>query len=98
MFSEYGNQRRTRIIDDEQLDAQGRDYVRALRTIYLALEEKGYDPVQQLAHYLLTDEPAYITAHRNARVLATRLERDEIIEAFVRFYIQNHPSMRGTGD
>ncbi len=98
MFSEHDDDRRTRIIDEEELYAGEDDHVRALRTIYLALEEKGYDPVQQLAHYLLTDEPAYITAHRNARVLATRLERDEIIESFVRFYVQNHPSMLQTED
>lgn len=58
--------------------------------VYQALQEKGYDPVRQLAYYLLTGEPAYITAHRNARSLITRLERDELIEALVRHYLASH--------
>jgi len=90
------NDRNTRIIDDEQVrcGTDKEDFEKSLRTIYIALQEKGYDPVQQLAHYLLTGEPAYITAHRNARSLTSHLERDEIIEEFVRFYVENHPAMR----
>ncbi len=91
----HNDERDTRIIRGDRLDEPERyDFVEILRQVYAALEERGYDPVQQLAHYLLTGEPAYITAHRNARALTAHLERDEVIEEIVRFYVKNHPSMR----
>lgn len=62
----------------------------ALLHIYRALQEKGYDPIRQIAYFLITGEPAYVTAHQNARALAAKLERDEVIEELVRFYLQNH--------
>jgi uncharacterized protein (UPF0297 family) len=58
-----------------------------LLRVYRALQEKGYDPIGQIAHYLLSGEPTYITGHQNARSLMTRLERDEIIAELVRAYI-----------
>nr|MBO2507777.1 hypothetical protein [Bacillota bacterium] len=61
----------------------------ALAAIYRALREKGYDPVRQIAHFLLTGEPTYITAHRDARSLAQRLERDEVIEELLRAYLED---------
>lgn len=61
----------------------------ALAAIYRALGEKGYDPVRQIAHFLLTGEPTYITAHRDARSLAQRLERDEVIEELLRAYLED---------
>jgi uncharacterized protein (UPF0297 family) len=66
------------------LDAEGRE---VLRMVFDALREKGYNPVRQLAYYLLSGEPAYITAHRNARALITRLERDELLEELVHHYM-----------
>lgn len=60
-----------------------------LLTVHRALQEKGYDPIRQIAHYLLTGEPAYITAHQNARALITQVERDEILEELVRFYLSH---------
>lgn len=58
-----------------------------LYEVYQALTEKGYSPVRQIAHYLLTGEPAYITTHRNARGLISRLEREEVLEEMVRHYL-----------
>ncbi len=58
-----------------------------LLLVHRALQEKGYDPIRQIAHYLLTGEPAYITAHRNARAVIARVERDELLEELVRFYL-----------
>lgn len=58
-----------------------------LLRVYRALQEKGYDPIGQIAHYLLSGEPTYITGYQNARTLMTRLERDEIIAELVRAYI-----------
>ncbi|MDI3316358.1 MAG: IreB family regulatory phosphoprotein [Bacillota bacterium] len=64
------------------------DLERILAEVYRALQEKGYDPIRQLAFYLLTGEPAYITAHRGARSLATKLERDEVLQFLLRHYLQ----------
>jgi uncharacterized protein (UPF0297 family) len=59
-----------------------------LRDVCLALQEKGYDPLDQIVGYLLSGDPAYITSHRNARVLIKRLERDRIMEELVRNYLE----------
>lgn len=55
-----------------------------------AMEEKGYDPINQLVGYLISGDPTYITSHNNARYLVRRRERDELLEEFVRFYLDNH--------
>lgn len=60
--------------------------------VYQALSEKGYDPVRQIAYYLVTGEPVYITTHKDARSLASRLERDEVIEELIRFYLSHSHS------
>lgn len=52
-----------------------------------ALEDKGYEPVNQLVGYLLSGDPTYITSHRNARNLIRRVERDEILEELVKAYV-----------
>lgn len=59
-----------------------------LNTVYEALLEKGYDPINQIAGYLLSGDPAYITSHKNARALVRQLERDELIEELVRSYLK----------
>ncbi len=56
-----------------------------------ALAEKGYDPLDQIVGYLLSGDPAYITSHRNARVLIRRLERDQILEELVRTFLSLKP-------
>jgi uncharacterized protein (UPF0297 family) len=58
-----------------------------LREVCIALQEKGYDPLDQIVGYLLSGDPAYITSHRNARVLIKRLERDQILEELVHSYL-----------
>ena len=69
-----------------ELDAEER---RILEAILAALRERGYDPARQLAHFLVTGEPAYITAHRGARVLAQKLDRIRVVEALVRAYVRS---------
>ncbi|MDQ7793156.1 MAG: IreB family regulatory phosphoprotein [bacterium] len=59
-----------------------------LTAVYEALREKGYNPVGQIASYLLTGDPAYITSHRNARVMIRGLERDALLEAVLRYYLE----------
>lgn len=58
--------------------------------VYKALQAKGYDPIAQLTGFILTGDPTYITSHDSARSLICRLERDEILEELVRFYVHNH--------
>lgn len=58
-----------------------------LRTVYQALLEKGYNPINQLVGYLLSGDPAYITSHQDARTLIRRLERDELLEELLKFYL-----------
>ncbi len=60
-----------------------------LLKIYEALEEKGYNPINQIVGYLLSGDPAYITSHKNARSLVRKLERDEFLEELVRYYIKS---------
>lgn len=59
-----------------------------LLEVVAALEERGYNPINQLVGYLLSGDPAYITSHRNARNLIRRLERDELLEELVRAYLE----------
>lgn len=58
-----------------------------LLQVYAALKEKGYNPVNQIVGYILSGDPTYITSHRNARSLISKLERDELLEEIVYFYI-----------
>ncbi len=58
--------------------------------VYGALQDKGYDPIAQLTGFILTGDPTYITSHNAARSLICRLERDEILEELVRYYVTHH--------
>jgi len=58
-----------------------------LAHVYRALQAKGYDPITQLVGFIMTGDPTYITSYNNARSLVCRLERDEILEEIVRFYV-----------
>lgn len=60
-----------------------------LQHVYSALQAKGYDPIAQLTGFILTGDPTYITSHDSARSLICRLERDEILEEIVRYYVSN---------
>ncbi len=55
--------------------------------VYNALQEKGYDPITQLVGYMISGDPTYITSYNGARSLICQLERDEIMEELVRFYV-----------
>lgn len=57
-------------------------------TVYKALEEKGYNPVNQIVGYILSGDPSYITSHLGARTAIRKLERDELLEEIVKFYIK----------
>ncbi len=59
-----------------------------LNTVYQSLKEKGYNPINQIVGYILSGDPTYITSHNNARAVIRRLERDEILEEVIRFYLE----------
>lgn len=58
--------------------------------VHASLEEKGYNPINQIVGYLLSGDPAYIPRHQDARHLIRKLERDEILEELVKFYIRKN--------
>jgi len=58
-------------------------------SVFDALKEKGYNPINQIVGYILSGDPSYITAHNDARKLILKLERDEILEELVRFYVKD---------
>ena len=58
-----------------------------ISSVYGALKERGYDPINQLVGYIMSGDPTYVTSHNNARYLIRRLERDVILEELVRFYL-----------
>ena len=60
---------------------------RILRTVFDALKEKGYNPVNQIVGYLLTEDPTYITNYNNARSMICKLDRDELLQERVRCYL-----------
>ncbi|MFD1677748.1 IreB family regulatory phosphoprotein [Alicyclobacillus fodiniaquatilis] len=62
----------------------------AFQVAYRALKEKGYNPIYQLAGYLISGDPAYITSHLDARNTIRRIERDDLIEELVRAYADLH--------
>lgn len=60
-----------------------------MQLVYGALEEKGYNPVNQLVGYILSEDPTYITTYKNARSLIRRIDRDDLLQALVRDYVRN---------
>ena len=60
-----------------------------LRTVYDALSEKGYNPINQIVGYLLTEDPTYITNYNGARSMICKLDRDELLQELVQCYLSN---------
>lgn len=60
-----------------------------MEEVYKALSEKGYNPVNQMVGYIMSGDPTYITSHNNARSLIMKVERDELIEEALTYYINN---------
>ncbi|ACB85351.1 IreB family regulatory phosphoprotein [Natranaerobius thermophilus JW/NM-WN-LF] len=61
-----------------------------LQQVYNALEEKGYNPINQLVGYFMSGDPTYITNHRNARSVIRQRERDELLERILKSYLENN--------
>lgn len=77
MFFDFGQERQE-------------DIKETLKTVYESLEEKGYNPINQIVGYLLSGDPAYIPRLNDARNLIRAHERDEIIEELVRYYLKGN--------
>lgn len=59
-----------------------------ITSVYEALKEKGYNPINQIIGYIISGDPTYITSHKNARSLISKVERDEILEELVEKYLK----------
>ena len=68
--------------DDANLEMK-----KTLTEVYRSLSEKGYNPINQIVGYLLSEDPTYITNHNNARSLICKLDRDELLQDLVRHYL-----------
>ena len=64
---------------------------RILCVVYRALEEKGYNPINQIVGYILSEDPTYITNHSNARTMIRKIDRDELLQTLLRSYLRNAP-------
>lgn len=68
-------------------DEKDMEIKRVLQTVYSALSEKGYNPINQIVGYILSEDPTYITNHNSARALIVKVDRDEILNSLVRNYL-----------
>jgi uncharacterized protein (UPF0297 family) len=69
---------------EEKLEAS-----QILITVYNSLKEKGYNPINQIVGYILSGDPTYITSYNNARSMIKKLERDELLEELVKYYVKD---------
>lgn len=83
-MSDLGNTQFFRVPQEHKLGVE-----EILEKVYEALAEKGYNPVNQIVGYIMSGDPTYITSYKNARSLIMKVERDELIEETVKYYI-NH--------
>jgi uncharacterized protein (UPF0297 family) len=72
----------------QKISEEASETRRILLEVFKALEEKGYNPINQIVGYLVSADPAYITSHNNARNLIRKLERDDILEELVSAYLE----------
>ena len=74
--------RRFNTAEDREVQVQ-----HVLTTVYEALKEKGYDPINQLVGYIISEDPSYITNHNGARTLICKIDRDELLQVLLRSYL-----------
>ena len=68
-------------------DEKEREIHTVVQEVYDALKEKGYNPINQLVGYILSEDPTYITTYKNARALIRKVDRDDILQAMVRSFV-----------
>ena len=69
-------------------DDRDAEIKQAVLQVYRALEEKGYNPMNQLVGYILSEDPTYITTYKNARAIIRRIDRDDLLQALVRDFVK----------
>ena len=69
-------------------DEKDAEIKKVVLQVYSALEEKGYNPINQLVGYILSEDPTYITTYKNARALIRRVDRDDLLQELVRDYVR----------
>ena len=72
---------------DKEKDNEAKEI---LISVYEALKGKGYNPINQMVGYILSGDPTYITKYKNARSIIRRLERDEMLEEVIKFYLERN--------
>mgnify|MGYP000995269807 CR=1 FL=1 len=77
-------------VDNDKLNI-----AQTLHTVCRALEEKGYNPLDQIVGYLVSGDPSYITSHLEARQMIQRIERNDLLEEIVSFYLSKLPERGG---
>ena len=80
---------KTILLGNQQDDVENRQAAMVLEEVFAALKEAGHNPVVQLVGYLVSSEPTYITSLHNARKIISGIERDELVEEMVRFYVKH---------
>lgn len=70
-------------------DDKEKEMKKTLMIIYEALREKGYNPINQIVGYILSEDPTYITTYNNARSLIRHIDRDELLQALVKSYLSH---------
>ena len=80
----FDGTRKFKITDDSDQEMK-----RILTDVYDALREKGYNPINQIVGYILSEDPTYITNHNNARSLIRKIDRDELLQELVRRYLSD---------
>ena len=78
---------RTMLFTSEEIKRENMKQL--LKEVSEALEDRGYNPVNQISGYLISNDPAYISSHKNARNLIQQVERYEIIEEIVKYYLES---------
>lgn len=69
-------------------DNHDADIKNTLLIVYNALKEKGYNPINQIVGYILSEDPTYITTHNNARSLIRKIDRDELLQVLLKSYLK----------
>ena len=82
MLNNGGKTQPFTIVKDVQVETK-----QILREVYIALSEKGYNPINQIVGYLLSEDPTYITNYKNARALVRHIDRDELLNELVKNYL-----------
>ena len=85
-----GNTQYFKTKPDQELEVK-----EVLDLVYNAMDEKGYNPVNQIVGYIMSGDPTYITSHNNARSLIMKVERDEILEELMRNYVETCIERKG---